>query len=164
MAMEISDNCVNLTAQFEGLARYDQASGMVYPYLDPVGIPTIGYGSTFDLNGARITMQTPPMTTDQCDELLGAVLEKFAASVNSLVKVQLSQNQFDALVDFAYNAGVANLASSTLLRLLNAGNYQGAAGQFQLWNKARSNGVLVVLPGLTRRRLAEAQLFMTQDA
>jgi lysozyme len=78
--------------------------------------------------------------------------------------VPLTQNQFDALVDFAYNAGAANLRSSTLLRLLNSGDYAGASGQFIRWNKATSNGQLIVLPGLTRRRTAEAQLFNTPDA
>lgn len=163
ISMRISDKCVYLTKQFEGLCRYDQSTGLVYPYKDPVGIPTIGYGSTFDLNGNKITMQTPPMTVDQCTELLEAVLEKFADQVNAMVNVPVTQNMFDALVDFCYNAGAANLKGSTLLRMLNAGNYQGAAGQFQLWNKARQNGTLVVLPGLTRRRLAEATLFSTPE-
>jgi lysozyme len=81
-----------------------------------------------------------------------------------MVTVPLTQNQFDALVDFAYNAGAANLRSSTLLRLLNSGDYAGASGQFIRWNKATSNGQLIVLPGLTRRRTAEAQLFNTPDA
>lgn len=162
--MQISQNCINLITQFEGLAQLDQSSGMVYPYLDPVGIPTIGYGNTTDLNGNTVTMNTAPMTEQQCQQLLFNSLQGYVAAVNSLVNVPVSQNQFDALVDFCYNAGQANLASSTLLRMLNAENYSGAAGQFPLWNKAHANGQLVTLPGLTRRRAAEQSLFMTPDS
>src|SRR5690606_6833672 len=75
--------------------------------------------------------------------------------VDRLVKVPLKQHQFDALVSFAYNAGIGNLRSSTLLRKLNARDFAGAALEFHRWN--RSNGK--VLPGLVRRRAAEALLF-----
>jgi lysozyme len=162
--MDISQSGINLTAQFEGLAQVNPNDGLVYPYADPVGLPTIGYGNRTDLNGNRVTMNTSPITQDQALQLLQTVLEQFASSVNNMVTVSLSQNQFDALVDFAYNAGAANLQSSTLLRLLNSGDYAGAGGQFIRWNKATSNGQLIVLPGLTRRRAAEAQLFNTPDA
>jgi len=162
--MDISQAGVSLTAQFEGLAQVNPNDGLVYPYADPVGLPTIGYGNRTDLNGNRVTMNTSPITQDQAMQLLQNVLEQFVTAVNNMVTVPLTQNQFDALVDFAYNAGAANLQSSTLLRLLNAGNYAGAAAQFIRWNKATSNGQLIVLPGLTRRRNAEAQLFNTPDA
>jgi lysozyme len=161
ISMNIDQGCINLITQFEGLAQLDQSSGLVYPYLDPANIPTIGYGSTYDINGNPITMNTPPMTVAQCQQLLFTSLQSYVNSVNSMVNVQLTQNQFDALVDFCYNAGAANLAASTLLKMVNAGNFSGAAGQFLLWNKAHVNGQLVVLPGLTRRREAEQALFMT---
>jgi lysozyme len=163
MNMEISDACINLIKQFEGLARLNPADGMVYPYKDPIGLPTIGYGSRVDLNGDEVTMNTAPMTQDQTEQLLYQDLQEFVNAVNSMVVVEVTQHQFDALVDFAFNAGAANLKSSTLLRMLNAGNYAGAADQFLLWNKARQNGQLIVLPGLTRRRTAERQLFLTPD-
>lgn len=161
--MNISDACINLIKQFEGLARYDRSTGMVYPYKDPIGLPTIGYGSRIDLNGKPVTMQTPPMTVDQTEQLLEMVLQQFVDAVNSLVNVEVSQHQFDAMVDFCYNAGAANLKSSTLLKLVNAGNFAAAANEFPKWNKARQNGQLIVLPGLTRRRVAEQQLFLTPD-
>jgi lysozyme len=162
--MNFSDACINLIKQFEGLARYDQSTGLVYPYKDPIGLPTIGYGSRIDLNECAVTMQTAPMTTDQCEQLLEMVLGQFVDAVNSIVTVDLTQHQFDALVDFAYNAGVGNLKSSTLLKYVNAGNFDAAANEFPKWNKARQNGVLVALPGLTRRRNAERTLFLTPDA
>jgi lysozyme len=163
MAMEISDACIDLIKQFEGLARYDRSTGLVYPYKDPIGLPTIGYGSRIDLNSNAVTMQTPPMTVDQAEQLLELVLQQFIDAVNSMVQVPLTQNQFDALVDFCYNAGAANLKSSTLLKYVNAGNFQAAANEFPKWNKARQNGQLVALPGLTRRRNAERDLFLSPD-
>jgi hypothetical protein len=81
-----------------------------------------------------------------------AVLDR---AVERLVKVPLNQNQFDALVSFAYNCGEGNLGKSTLLRRLNAGDYKGAAAQFAAWNKGGGQ----VLKGLVRRRAAEAALF-----
>jgi lysozyme len=72
-----------------------------------------------------------------------------------MTKVPLKQHQFDALVSFAYNVGVGNLRSSTLLRKLNAGDYDGAALEFHRWNRSKGK----VLPGLVRRRAAEALLF-----
>ncbi|HLI61923.1 MAG TPA: lysozyme [Terriglobales bacterium] len=80
--------------------------------------------------------------------------------VNRLVTVPLTQNQFDALVDFVFNVGAENFARSTLLRELNAGNTAGAAAQFLLWKWAGG----VVSPGLLRRRQAEAALFESADA
>jgi hypothetical protein len=95
--------------------------------------------------------------------LLRGELVNFARDVLRLAKVPLDDGQFAALVSFAFNCGSGNLASSTLLRKLNQGDYAGAADQFLVWNKARKNGVLVELPGLTRRRRAERALFLGED-
>jgi lysozyme len=164
--MDISQACIDLIKQFEGLARVNPADGLVYPYKDPIGLPTIGFGSRIDLNGRQVTMNTPPMTQSQAEQLLHTVLQQFITSVNNMLQVDVTQHQFDALVDFCYNAGAANLQSSTLMNKLNAGDYVGAMNEFGRWNKARdrSTGQLVVLPGLTRRRAAEAQVFSTPDA
>jgi lysozyme len=89
-------------------------------------------------------------------DLLVNVVKDFSKQVNKLIKVEVTQNQFDALVDFAYNVGVGNLASSTLLKKLNAKLYAEVAEQFLRWNKAGG----VVLTGLTRRREAEKKLFL----
>ncbi|WP_440216936.1 lysozyme [Chromobacterium piscinae] len=135
---------INLIKQFEGVR--------LQAYQDAVGVWTIGYGHTGPevKAGIRISQQ-------QAEQLLAADLEKFETGVGKAVTVPLNANQFSALVSFSYNLGLGNLQSSTLLRLLNKGDYTGAAGQFPLWNKAGGN----VLPGLSRRRLAEQTLFQT---
>ena len=94
-------------------------------------------------------------TQAEADSWLLDELRGFGEGVEKLVKVPLTQNQFDALVCFAYNVGLGNLKSSTLLKLLNAGDYSGACAQFSRWNK--SNGR--PMKGLTIRRKAEAELF-----
>ena len=84
------------------------------------------------------------------------MVTNFSSGVSKLLKIQVTQNQFDALVDFAYNVGIGNLKSSTLLKKVNAKNFSGAALEFIKWNKADGK----VLPGLTKRRTAEKDLFI----
>ena len=139
--MQISKAGLDLIKQFEGL--YLQA------YRCPAGVPTIGYGHTAGVAmGQTITQQ-------QADDYLRRDVRQFERAVSRLVRVPLTQGQFDALVSFAFNLGEGALAQSTLLRLLNAGDYAGAAAQFDRWNKAGGR----VLPGLVRRRAAERALF-----
>ena len=132
-----------LTQKFEGLR--------LTAYKDPVGIWTIGYGHTgVDVHqGLTITQQ-------RAEELLLRDVGSAVATVGRLVKVRLTQNQFDALVDFVYNAGAGNFAGSTLLRKLNASDFAAAAAQFAKW--VRGGGE--VLPGLVERRAAEKALFL----
>lgn len=119
-------------------------------YLCPAGIPTIGVGHTKGVKlGDRCSVQ-------QADVWLSQDLEDAAAAVASLVRVPLSQGQFDALTSFVFNLGARRLAESTLLILLNKGDYLGAAAQLPLW--VRSNGQ--VLKGLQDRRAAEQTLFL----
>lgn len=120
-------------------------------YYDAVGVPTIGYGTT-----AGVRMGTK-ITEAQGEMFLQADLRRFEAAVNRLVKVKLTQEQFDALVSFTYNLGEGNFGSSTLLKLLNQGRYDLVPDQFLRWNKAGGK----VLAGLTKRRQAEADLFAT---
>jgi lysozyme len=133
-----------MIASFEGLR--------LTAYQDIVGVWTIGYGHTGpDVKpGLAITRQ-------QADQLLVNDLARFERGVNALVTVRLNQNQFDALVSFSYNLGLSSLQGSTLLRLLNAGNFQAAADQFPRWNRAGGKEVA----GLTRRRAEERKLFMS---
>ena len=139
--MQISKAGLDLIKQFEGL--YLKA------YRCPAGVPTIGYGHTAGVAmGQTITQQ-------QADDYLRRDVRQFERAVARLVTVPLTQGQFDALVSFAFNLGEGALAQSTLLRLLNAGDYAGAAAQFDRWNKAGGR----VLPGLVRRRAAERALF-----
>jgi lysozyme len=141
--MNISTVGINLVKSFEGCVLTE--------YKDAVGVPTIGWGHT---GGVTPNMR---ITQAQADALLIKDLGKFVNDVNSLVKVPLNQNQFDALVSFDFNTGGLN--KSTLLKKLNAKDYAGAALEFAKWNKGRVDGALVVLNGLTRRRAAEAALF-----
>ncbi|OVE49469.1 lysozyme [Chromobacterium violaceum] len=137
---------ISLIKQFEGLR--------LAAYQDMVGVWTIGYGHTGpDVKAGLI------ITQQQADQLLAADLEKFETGVGQLVAVPLNANQFAALVSFSYNLGLGNLRSSTLLRLLNQGDYAGAAAQFPRWNRAGGQ----VVAGLTRRRLAEQALFNSPE-
>lgn len=124
-------------------------------YDDGVGVWTIGTGTTIYPDGRKVK-KGDTCTQDQAKAYFVHDLKRFEASVNNLVKVPLSQNQFDALVSLAYNIGTDAFAGSTLLKKLNAKDYQGAADQFPLWNKGGGK----VLNGLVRRRTAERALFL----
>ncbi len=150
--MQVSDNCLKIIREFEGFKSK--------PYLCPAGIPTIGYGSTRYANGTAVKLSDPPITEGQADEIMHATLGQYVDAVSRYVTASINQNQFDALVDFAYNAGAQNLRTSTLLKLLNMGDYAGAAAQFDVW----VNGGGKKLPGLVRRRAAERGLFETPVA
>lgn len=148
--MKISNNGLNLIKKFEGFSSV--------PYLDVVGIPTIGYGSTYYEDGRKVKLDDDPMSEERASELLVYKANKeFGAFVNKSVKVSLNQNQFDALVSFAYNLGNGNLQQSTLLRKLNSGDYEGTSNEFEKWTKAGGK----VLNGLVKRRLAEKELFLS---
>ena len=95
------------------------------------------------------------ITQEQAEQMLLDELVEYENYINELVSVDLSQNQFDALVSWVYNLGPSNLRSSTLLKVLNSGDYNGVSAQIMRWNKAGGK----VLEGLTRRREAEARLF-----
>ena len=140
--MKISQKGLDLIKSFEGLE--------LKAYKDSVGVLTIGWGST----GSHVK---PGMviTKEQAETLLKQDVSRFEKGVNDLVKVPLTQNQFDSLVSFSFNLGLGNLKSSTLLKKLNASDYSGAANEFLRWNKAAGE----VLNGLTRRRQAEKDMF-----
>ena len=122
-------------------------------YLDAIGIPTIGWGTTI-MEGRQVRVGEK-ITVEQAEEFFAKDLAKFENYVRDLVTVPLTQMQFDALVSFTYNLGPTNLKKSTLLKLINQGRMKEAQPQFLRWNKAGGK----VLNGLTRRRLAEAVLF-----
>jgi len=126
------------------------------PYLDSVGVPTIGYGFTHYPSGQKVTMQDAPMTQERADEILAQIVMPYEEEVSKMVTVEINQHQFNALVDFAYNLGVGSLKSSTLMKKLDAGDMAGAAKEFERWNMAGGH----VLAGLTKRRLAEEHMFL----
>ena len=149
--MQTSDKGIALIKQFEGCKL------TAYPDPGTGGAPwTIGYGWTQPVDGKPVR---PGMTIDQktADRLLKTGLVSYENDILRLVKVKLSQGQFDALVSFTYNLGSRSLSTSTLLSKLNAGDYAGAADEFPRWNKVGGK----VLNGLTRRREAERALFLS---
>lgn len=155
-----------LTTSPQGITFIKTEEGFVgHVYLDAVGVPTIGYGHAFlHMTMAQAQAQYPNGISepDACT-LLARDLAPFENNVNGIVQVPLSQNQFDACVSFCYNAGNGAFNGSTLLRLLNSGDYAGAAAQFLVWDKGHVNGQLVTIHGLLNRRTAEQNIFLNAN-
>lgn len=157
--MKLSDNGLKLIEGFEGYHRALPDGGCA-AYRCQIGNGmddgrwTCGYGCTEGVTEATI------WTKQQADEAFRAELSKFEDAVTRLVTVDLNVNQADAVISFAYNCGEGALKGSTLLRRLNAGDYEGAAAQFGNWTRSRG----IVVSGLVRRRAAEAALFRTPIA
>ena len=143
--MKVSKDCVDLVKTFEGFRSE--------AYKCPAGIWTIGYGHTKNVKPKDV------ITEGRASQLLQDELNEFADKVNKLLKIETSQAQFDALVSFAYNSGVASLQSSTLLKKHNTGDFLAAADEFLKWDKAKVNGKLTVLSGLSKRRRHESALY-----
>ena len=144
--MKISDKGIALIKSFEGCR--------LQAYPDPAtgGDPwTVGYGHT----GPEVTRDLA-INQQEADECLMQDLAKFEDCVTDACEKEPTQNQFDSIVCLAYNIGCKAMSGSTLIKLLNAGDAQGAASQFMRWNKAGGQ----VMAGLTRRRQAERDLFM----
>lgn len=145
-----SQKGLDLIKRFEGLE--------LKPYKCPAGIPTIGYGNTYYPSGSKVKLTDPAITKEKAEELLKFLLGSYEKSVDSFCRDDISQNQFDALVSFAYNCGVNNLKSSTLLKKVNANpSDPSIRAEFMKWNKASGR----VLAGLTKRRQAEADLYFS---
>ena len=144
--MHISDEGFDLIKKFEGCE--------LEAYKCAAGVWTIGYGHTKDVQ------EGDTWGEEKAEFMLWRELEdEYEHYVNSLVTVPMNQCQFDALVSWVYNLGPANLKVSTLLKKLNAGDYEDVPNQIKRWNKATVNGERKVLAGLTRRREAEALMF-----
>lgn len=142
----------------ELIHRYEQFRN--HPYIDAVGVATIGWGNTFWEDGAKVKMTDKPISRERGNALNAHWLGIFEDAIKKYVKPCLFQCQFDALVSFVYNVGVANFRSSTLLkRINNDPNDPDIANQFKRWNKGRVRGQLVELRGLTKRRNEEAFLY-----
>jgi lysozyme len=138
----------------EGLALIKKFEGCeLEAYKCSAGVWTIGYGHT---KGVEEGMT---ITKDQAEEMLLEELVEYEKAVEEAVHNQLDQCMFDALVSWTYNLGPTNLNSSTMLKVLNAGQYEDVPAQIKRWNKAGGK----VLEGLTRRREAEALLFEGKD-
>ena len=142
---------IELIKEFEGLK--------LKAYICPAGVPTIGYGHT-----KTVTMEDvrngKTITPKLAEELLKADLRDFEEPVLNACKLKPNENQFSAMVALAFNIGIAGFRKSSVLRNHNAGDEDSAARSFALWNKATVNGKKVELRGLTRRRAAEASLYL----
>lgn len=145
-----SQKGLDLIKRFEGLE--------LKPYKCPAGIPTIGYGNTYYPSGSKVKLTDPAITKEKAEELLKFLLGSYEKDVDSFCRDDINQNQFDALVSFAYNCGPRSLKSSTLLKKVNTNPKDVTiADEFMKWNKAGGR----VLVGLTRRRQAEADLYFS---
>ncbi len=149
--MNISPKGVDLIKEFEGF--HGKA------YLCPAGVPSIGYGTT-----KGVTMDDVhrgrTITRAQADKLLRSDLLSYENGVLSALTLPPNQHQFDACVSFAYNCGILGFGGSSVCKAHNRADFQAAARAFGLWNKATIGGVKTELPGLTRRRAAEAALYL----
>ena len=145
--MSVSNLGVDLICGFEGkrLVAYD----------DGVGVWTIGFGTTIYPNGIKVK-KGDTCTEAQAKEYMAHDLKKFELAVNGAVTVPLNQNQFDALVSLAYNIGTNAFKNSTLVKKLNAGDYRGAADQFDVWVNAGGKR----MQGLVNRRAREKALYL----
>jgi len=140
--MHLSASALDLAKQFEGCR--------LEAYLCPAEKWTVGYGHTGPDVYKGLTI-----SQDRAEQLLKLDMQGAQSTVNNMVEPQINQNQFDALCDFVYNCGAGNFQSSTLLKLVNAKDFKGAKDEFGKWTKGGGK----VLPGLTKRRAAEAELF-----
>jgi lysozyme len=146
--MKLDESGYKLIQEFEGLS--------LVPYLCSAKVATIGYGSTFYPSGKKVTMQDQPISLATAKWMLKETADKFATDVDKLIKSKITQNQFNALVSFAFNLGVTSLGRSTLLKKVNINpNDPTIAAEFAKWNKAGGK----VLNGLTKRRAKEAKLY-----
>ncbi|WP_041930742.1 lysozyme [Pantoea ananatis] len=141
--MQTSNKDIDLIKRFEGLK--------LEAYRDSVGIPTIGYGHTHNVKIGDV------ITAEQADKFLREDLLVAELTINTNVKVKLTQNQFDALASFVFNLGSGNFVKSTLLKKLNAGDFAGAADEFGKWVNAGGKK----LAGLVKRRAAEREVFIS---
>lgn len=138
-----------LCKQFEGFRSK--------PYLCPAGIPTIGYGSTYYADGTKVTLQDSPITEEDAAELLEHELEQ--TYLPSVLKycpgLETDNDKLNAIVDFCYNLGAERLKTSTLRTKINAQDWPGAVIELNKWTRGGGK----ILPGLVKRRQAEAALF-----
>lgn len=143
-----SKKCIDLIKQFEGFFKD--------AYLCPAGVPTIGWGSTMWADGKKVKLGEV-ISMENAEKLL---IWELTNKQHCLNKLNLNQNQFDAICSLVYNIGVGNFMKSTLYKkaLLNP-NDPTIRDEFMKWNKARVKGVLTPLKGLTRRREQEANLY-----
>lgn len=144
--MKVSSKGIELIKEFEGFSSS--------AYLCSAGKWTIGYGNTFWEDKTPVK-KGDEISKTKATELITKIANEFARDVATLIQIDVTQNQFDALVSLAYNIGLGAFKSSTLLNQLNKGNFIGAGQEFLRWDKSNGKPLL----GLTRRREREKLLF-----
>ena len=145
--MKVNDKGIQLIKSFEGC--------LLNAYLDSVKVPTIGYGATYYPDGSKVKLGDK-ISQERANELLAWHIDEFSGKVSKVIKSNLNDNQFSAIVSFAFNLGIGNLSKSTLLKKVNINPNDTSIGvEFLKWNKAGGK----VLNGLTRRRKAEYELY-----
>lgn len=150
--MKLNSKGYDLIVKHEGLS--------LKPYLCPAKIPTIGYGNTYYPNGKRVTLLDEPITKEYALEIFKEIADRFAKAVSKLVVVPLNQNQFNALVSFAYNVGMANFQKSTLLKKVNKNKDDISIElEFNKWVFAKG----VKLNGLVKRRKDESNIYFKKN-
>jgi lysozyme len=148
--MKLNNAGYQLICEFEGLR--------LKPYLCSAKISTIGYGNTYYPDGKRVTLLDKEITKEYAFEIFKVIADKFAKRVSSMVKKPLTQNQFNALVSFAYNVGTGAFSTSTLLKKVNANpNDLTIRNEFARW--IRANGKIV--NGLVNRRKKESDVYFS---
>jgi lysozyme len=156
--MKVSQKCIEQIKKDEGVRNK--------PYQCPALLWTVGVGHVIDPPHAKVpfaerkALPIPAgwdrvLSADEIDEILRTDLARFEAGVLRLIKVPLTQGQFDALVSFSFNVGLGNLQNSTLRMKVNRSEFEAAAEQFLVWTKAGGK----VLPGLVKRRTHEKEMF-----
>lgn len=164
IAIILYSNRMTLGSMAEELIKKYEADDInkyLNAYIDPVGIPTIGYGSTYNYDKKRKVMIGDKITQKKAVDWLKKETKTIVPQIKALIKVPIKQNQLDSLTSFVYNVGIGAFRRSTLLRLLNSrAPKEQVAAEFDRWNKGMVNGQLQVLPGLVRRRSEEKALFL----
>ena len=149
--MKLDNRGYMMICEFEGFSAK--------PYLCPAKLATIGYGNTFYRDGRKVTMVDKEITKVEAFDMFKDIADKFAKKVSACVKTPINQNQFNSLVSFAYNVGVANFMNSTLLKRVNANhNDPDIRTQFLRWDKVGTKK----LSGLTKRRIYEADNYFAE--
>lgn len=143
--MKISEKGLELLKHYEGCE--------LTAYRCSANVLTIGYGHTKGVTEDMV------ITQEEADQMLHDEMPEYEGYINDKVTVELNQDQFDAMVCWVYNLGSGNLSSSTLLKVLNDGDYDGVPEQMKRWNKAGGK----VLNGLIKRRDSEAKLFCSEE-
>ena len=149
--MKLDNRGYLMICEFEGFSAK--------PYLCPAKLATIGYGNTFYRDGRKVTMVDKPITKAEAFDMFKDIADKFAKRVSTLVTQPLTKNQFNSLVSFAYNVGIANFMNSTLLKKVNNNRLDHTIrDEFLKWDKVGTKK----LAGLTKRRIYEADTYFTK--